>query len=213
MERPDCRAALDGGNMEKVGDVFLGDSTTGAAGTGTVTSVLMIEASSDLGAIDAFGVGTRKGVLVTSCGNVILGRYDVGLGDCGVEGLVKWTSSGLTHPSGFPESLQGVTLLLYRGDGNGGMYIPPIPPTLAGSWGLLISASEEFIRRGDGLCFDCMLIGSEDTLPFRLEGYPAKLLAEDPGFGVLLQSVKVAFGASLYEGVGELGLDWATPPV
>ena len=89
MERPDCRVALDGGNMEKVGDVFLGDSTTGAAGTGTVTSVLMIEASSDLGAIDAFGVGTRKGVLVTSCGNVILGRYDVGLGDCGVEGLVK----------------------------------------------------------------------------------------------------------------------------
>jgi hypothetical protein len=52
-----------------------------------------------------------------------------------------------------------------------------------------------------------MLNGSEETLPFRLEVYPAKLLAEDPGFGALLQSVKVAFGANLYEGVGELGLD------
>lgn len=89
IDRPDCRAALDGGNIEKVGDVFFGDSTTGAAGAGTVTSVLMIEASSDLGAIDPLGVGTRKGVLEFSCGNVILGRYDVGLGDCGVEGLVK----------------------------------------------------------------------------------------------------------------------------
>ena len=89
MERPDCRAALDGGNIEKVGDVFLGDSTTAAAGTGTETSVLMIDASSDLGAMDPLGVGTRKGVLVICSGNVILGRYDVGLGDCGVDGLVK----------------------------------------------------------------------------------------------------------------------------
>ena len=62
-------------------------------------------------------------------------------------------------------------------------------------------------RNGDGLCLDWLiLIGREETLPFRLE------LGDEFGFGVLPQSVNVAFGANLYEGVGELGLDWATPP-
>jgi hypothetical protein len=52
-------------------------------------SLLTIEASCDLGARDPFGVGTSKALLITLFGNVILGRYDVGLGDCGVDGLVK----------------------------------------------------------------------------------------------------------------------------
>ncbi len=82
------------------------------AGAGTEASLLTIEACSDLGpARDPAGVGTIN-VVLTSSGNVIFGRNDVGFGDTGVEGLVKCTSSGLTHPSGFPESEQGVTLLL-----------------------------------------------------------------------------------------------------
>jgi hypothetical protein len=130
IDRPDCLAARDGiwGNIEKVGDCLRGDSGAVSAGggagvgVGTEASLLTIGACSDLGpARDPSGVGTINALLMLSSGNVILGRYDVGLGDTGVEGLVKCTSSGLTQPSGFPESEQGVTLLLLRGAGNGGI--------------------------------------------------------------------------------------------
>jgi hypothetical protein len=220
MERPDCLAARDGiwGNTEKVGDVFRGGSTAVRGGAGTETSLLIIDACSDLGPlIDPEGVGTRSAFLTTSSGKASLGKYDVGPDDdVGVDGLVKWTSSGLIHPSGFCESAQGVTLLLERGEGRGGMYMPPIPPTLAGSWFFLLlsSASEGCNRSGDGFRLAWLrFTGSEEVLPFRLEGKSTKLLDDDPGFGALLQSTNVAFGAKMYEGVGELGLDWATPPV
>jgi hypothetical protein len=97
--------------------------------------LLIIEACSDLGPVtDPEGVGTRSAFLITSPGKASLGKYEAGLeDDTGVEGLVKWMSSGLTHPSGFCESAHGVTLLLDRGEGKGGIYIPPMPPMLAGS--------------------------------------------------------------------------------
>lgn len=98
------------------------DSDSDGARAGTETALMMMEACSDLAPTRGpLGVGTIRALLMISSGNVILGRYDVGLGDTGEDGLVKWTSSGLTHPSGFPESKKGVTLRLWRDEGNGGM--------------------------------------------------------------------------------------------
>jgi hypothetical protein len=76
--------------MEKVGDCLRGDSGAAGAGAGAETSLLMIEACSDLGpATDPSGVGTNNALLMISSGKFIFGRYDVGLDDTGVDGLVK----------------------------------------------------------------------------------------------------------------------------
>jgi hypothetical protein len=50
----------------------------------------MMEACSDLGpATGPSGAGTSKALLIISSGKFIFGRYEVGLDDTGVDGLVK----------------------------------------------------------------------------------------------------------------------------
>lgn len=85
MDLVDCRAARDWGKTEGVGEGF-GNST--GAGAGIVTSLLTMDAASDL--IPVPGGGAIKAVFWNWSGKFSFGRYEVGLDAvCGVVGLLK----------------------------------------------------------------------------------------------------------------------------
>jgi hypothetical protein len=119
---------------------------------------------------------------------------------CGVEGLLKWTSRGLTQ-------VLFLSLVNDFGDGKGGaMYTPPPSPKLVTLTLLLLaklsrrSASDGCKCSGDGFVF---ALGREVMLPFLDELGLAFLM-------VSVQSTTLAPGASLYDGAGELDLEKVT---